>query len=76
MFRKDNIMQPTAFGHQIQTLHEGLTAFQGDAGRFIPMRATDVDIQITTGVAIIRTQRVFRNDEDSAAALPITHDRS
>ena len=65
-------MQPTAFGHQIQTLHEGLTAFQGGAGRFIPMQATDVDIQITAGVAIIRTKRVFRNDEDVAIEAVLT----
>ena len=65
-------MQPTAFGHQIQTLHEGLTAFQGGAGRFIPMQATEVDIQITAGVAIIRTQRVFRNDEDVAIEAVLT----
>ena len=65
-------MQPTAFGHQIQTLHEGLTAFQGGAGRFIPMQATDIDIQITAGVAIIRTQRVFRNDEDVAIEAVLT----
>ena len=65
-------MHPTAFGHQIQTLHEGLTVFQGSAGRFIPMQATAVDIQITAGVATIRTQRVFRNNEDVAIEAVLT----
>ena len=65
-------MHPTAFGHQIQTLHEGLTVFQGSAGRFIPMHSTEVDIQITAGVAIIRTQRIFRNDEDVAIEAVLT----
>ena len=65
-------MQPTAFGHQIQTLHEGLTVFQGGAGRFIPMQATEVDIQVTAGVAIIRTQRTFRNNENVAIEAVLT----
>ena len=65
-------MQPAAFGHQIQTLHEGLTVFQEGAGRFIPMQSTEIAIEITAGVAIIRTQRVFRNDEDVAIEAVLT----
>ena len=65
-------MQAAAFGHQIQTLHEGLTAFQEGAGRLIPMQSTEIAIEITAGVAIIRTQRVFRNDEDVAIEAVLT----
>ena len=65
-------MQAAAFGHQIQTLHEGLTAFQEGAGRLIPMQSTEIAIEIKAGVAIIRTQRVFRNDEDVAIEAVLT----
>ncbi|MDA8860025.1 VIT domain-containing protein [Paracoccaceae bacterium] len=65
-------MQPAAFGHQIQTLHEGLTIFQEGAGRLIPMQSTEIAIEIKAGVAIIRTQRVFRNEEDVAIEAVLT----
>ena len=65
-------MQPAAFGHQIQTLHEGLTVFQEGAGRLIPMQSTEIAIEIKAGVAIIRTQRVFRNEEDVAIEAVLT----
>jgi hypothetical protein len=59
-------MQAAAFGHQIENLHEGLTVFHEGAGRFIPMQSTNIAIEITSGLATVRTQRVFRNNEDVA----------
>ena len=65
-------MQAAAFGHQIENLHEGLTVFHEGSGRFIPMQSTNIAIEITSGVATVRTQRVFRNSEDVAIEAVLT----
>ena len=65
-------MQAAAFGHQIENLHEGLTVFHEGAGRFIPMQSTNIAIEITSGLATVRTQRVFRNNEDVAIEAVLT----
>ena len=65
-------MQAAAFGHQIENLHEGLTVFHEGSGRFIPMQSTNISIEITSGVATVRTQRVFRNSEDVAIEAVLT----
>ena len=65
-------MQAAAFGHQIENLHEGLTVFHEGTGRFIPMQSTNIAIEITSGVATVRTQRVFRNSEDVAIEAVLT----
>ena len=65
-------MQAAAFGHQIENLHEGLTVFHEGSGRFIPMQSTNISIEITSGVATVRTQRVFRNSEDVSIEAVLT----
>ncbi|MDA9159726.1 VIT domain-containing protein [Rhodobacteraceae bacterium] len=65
-------MQAAAFGHQIDNLHEGLTVFHEGSGRFIPMQSTNIAIEITSGVATVQTQRVFRNSEDVAIEAVLT----
>ena len=65
-------MTSAAFGHQIENLYEGLTVFNEGAGRFVPMKSTEISIDITAGLATIKTQRVFRNNEDVSIEAILT----
>ena len=65
-------MTTAAFGHQIENLYEGLTVFNEGAGRFIPMQSTEISIEINAGLATIKTQRVFRNNEDVSIEAILT----
>ena len=65
-------MTSAAFGHQIENLYEGLTVFNEGAGRFVPMKSTEISIEITAGLATIKTQRVFRNNEDVSIEAILT----
>ena len=58
------MMQTNVFGHQIENLHEGLTVFNDGLGHFIPLKSTTVSVKIISGLATIKTTRVFENKED------------
>ena len=57
------MMQGMTFGHALETLHEGLTVFLEGRGTSIPMKSTQIDVDIKAGIAVTRTTRVFKNDE-------------
>ena len=65
-------MTSAAFGHQIENLHEGLTVFEEGAGRFVPLQSTKISIEIISGLATIKTQRLFRNNEDVSVEAIMT----
>jgi hypothetical protein len=65
-------MTSTTFGHQIENLYEGLTVFNEGAGRFVPMKSTEISIEINAGLAMIKTQRVFANNEDVSIEAILT----
>jgi hypothetical protein len=65
-------MTSATFGHQIENLYEGLTVFNEGAGRFVPMKSTEISIEINAGLATIKTQRVFRNNEDVSIEAILT----
>lgn len=53
-----------AFGHSIETMHEGLTCFRDGSPTPMPLKATDIEVNIQAGLAIITTTRTFANVED------------
>jgi hypothetical protein len=72
MFQRNDTMTSATFGHQIENLYEGLTVFNEGAGRFVPMKSTEISIEINAGLATIKTQRVFRNNEDVSIEAILT----
>ena len=65
-------MTSATFGHQIENLYEGLTVFNEGAGRFVPMKSTEISIEINAGLATIKIQRAFRNNEDVSIEAILT----
>ena len=72
------MMQGMAFGHALETLHEGLTVFLEGRGTSIPMKSTQIDVDIKAGIAVTRTTRVFKNDEgvsiEAILTMPVAFD--
>ena len=72
------MMQGMAFGHELETLHEGLTVFLEGRGTSIPMKSTQIDVDIKAGIAVTRTTRVFKNDEgvsiEAILTMPVAFD--
>lgn len=57
-------MNVTAFGHALETIHDGLTVFSGGRPAPVPLVATDIAVAIVAGLATVRTSRRFVNAED------------
>jgi len=78
MWRRDRMMQGMTFGHALETLHEGLTVFLEGRGTSIPMKSTQIDVDIKAGIAVTRTTRVFKNDEgvsiEAILTMPVAFD--
>ena len=72
------MMQGMAFGHALETLHEGLTVFLEGRGTSVPMKSTQIDVDIKAGIAVTRTTRVFKNDEgvsiEAILTMPVAFD--
>lgn len=62
----------TAFNHPIATLREGLNAIVEGAPEPMPLKETRFDIDVEKGLAIIRTTRVFTNDNSRAIEAILT----
>lgn len=58
-------MRATALGHRLETLNDGLTTFANGKCVPMPLAATDIHAEILAGVAIVKTARRFRNDEQN-----------
>lgn len=54
----------TAIGHQLETLHDGLTVFVDGSGRRMPLTTTRIAIEADAGLAVVTAERVFKNEED------------
>lgn len=52
------------FGHRLEELTDGVTVFRNGAGKPMPLSSTDIDIQISSGLAVVVTTRKFSNAED------------
>lgn len=52
------------FGHLLEELNDGVTVFREGAGKPMPLASTDIDIEITSGLALVVTTRKFSNAED------------
>lgn len=52
------------FGHLLEDLNDGVTVFREGAGKPMPLASTDIDIEITSGLAVVVTTRKFSNAED------------
>lgn len=57
-------MNITAFGHALETIHDGLTVFADGSPAPVPLVATDIAVEIAAGLAVVRTARRFVNAED------------
>jgi hypothetical protein len=65
-------MQGMAFGHHLETLHDGLTTFRHGEPVQVPLVATKIDISVESGLALVRTARTFRNAEDAPIEAVMT----
>ena len=65
-------MQCMAFGHHLETLHDGLTTFRHGEPVQVPLVATKIDISIEAGLALVRTARTFCNAEDAPIEAVMT----
>lgn len=52
------------FGHLLEDLNDGVTVFREGAGKPMPLASTDIDIEITSGLAVVVTTSKFSNAED------------
>jgi hypothetical protein len=66
------MMQEIAFGHALETLHEGLTVFLEGRGTSMSMKSTNIDVDIKAGIAVTRITRIFKNDEDVSIEAILT----
>lgn len=68
-------MPTSAFGHALETLHDGLTTFRQDSG-FVPLPCpligTDIHVTPIGAFAAVRIKRRFRNVEDSPIEAVLT----
>lgn len=58
-------MHSSTFGHQLETLQDGLTTYSQGEQVPVPLVATSIHVGIAAGVAIVRTTRNFRNAEST-----------
>lgn len=58
-------MRNSVLGHQLKTLNDGLTTFANGERVPMPLIATEIDVQVLAGAAIVKTKRVFRNSEQN-----------
>ena len=49
----------------METLNDGLTTFANGERVPMPLIATEIDVQVLAGAAIVKTKRVFRNSEQN-----------
>lgn len=68
----------TAFGHALETIHDGLTVFAGGRPAPVPLVATDIAVAIVAGLATVRTSRRFVNAEgrpiEAILTMPVGFD--
>lgn len=57
-------MNITAFGHGLETIHDGLTVFADGSPAPVPLVATDIAVEVVAGLAVVRTLRRFVNAEE------------
>lgn len=71
-------MNVTAFGHALETIHDGLTVFAGGRPAPVPLVATDIAVKIVAGLATVRTSRRFVNAEgrpiEAILTMPVGFD--
>lgn len=71
-------MDITAFGHALETVHDGLTVFAGGVPAPVPLVDTAISVAITAGLATVSTRRRFRNAEavpiEALLTLPVGFD--
>lgn len=71
-------MGVTAFGHALETIHDGLTVFAGGRPAPVPLVATDIAVAIVAGLATVRTSRRFVNAEgrpiEAILTMPVGFD--
>lgn len=65
-------MHGNVFGHAIETIHEGLSVNKDGQLAPMPLAETRVHVDIRSGLAHIRTTRVFRNAEDGPIEAILT----
>ena len=65
-------MQPTALGHRLETLHDGLTTFRDGEPVAVPLVATTLSVRVVSGLAFVRTTRSFRNAEENPIEAVLT----
>ncbi len=52
------------FGHLLEDLTDGVTVFREGVGKPMPLTSTDIEIDITSGLAAVVTTRKFSNTEN------------
>lgn len=57
-------MDITTFGHSLETINDGLTVFSNGRPAPLPLVATAISVDVTAGLATVRTTRRFANVED------------
>jgi hypothetical protein len=71
-------MSITAFGHGLETVHDGLTVFSDGRPAPVPLVATDIAVEIVAGLATVRTSRRFVNAEgrpiEAILTMPVAFD--
>ena len=71
-------MNVTAFGHALETIHDGLTVFVGGRPAPVPLVATEIAVEIVAGLATVRTSRRFVNAEgrpiEAILTMPVGFD--
>jgi hypothetical protein len=72
-------MRPSALGHTLSTLRDGVTGFADEVARpAVPLTAATIGIEIGGGLAVITTQRTFRNAEavpvEAVLTFPVAFD--
>lgn len=71
-------MGVTAFGHALETIHDGLTVFAGGRPAPVPLVATEIAVEVVAGLATVRTSRRFVNAEgrpiEAILTMPVGFD--
>jgi hypothetical protein len=72
-------MRPSALGHPLSTLRDGVTGFADAAGSSpVPLTAATIRVEIGGGLAVITTRRTFRNAEtvpiEAVLTFPVAFD--
>jgi hypothetical protein len=72
-------MRPSALGHPLATLRDGVTGFADEVARpAVPLTAATIGVEIGGGLAVITTRRMFRNAEavpvEAVLTFPVAFD--